>query len=88
MFPPRYFTRSHVLANLELEDQFYEINNSIFYKKMTLQDIKNIYNIKLDEKNFNINKYKDYITKLNKSYKKLEYQLNIINEKYNKLKYD
>jgi hypothetical protein len=65
-----------------------QINNSIFYKKMTLQDIKNIYDTKIDEKNFNINKYKDYINKLNKNYKKLEYQLNIINDKYTNLKND
>ena len=58
-----------------------QINNNIFYKKMSLNDIKNIYDAKLDEKRF-------YINKLNKSYKKLEYQLNIINEKYTKLKYD
>ena len=58
-----------------------QLNNNIFYKKMSLQDIKNIYDAKLDEKRF-------YINKLNKSYKKLEYQLNIINEKYTKLKHD
>ena len=55
-----------------------QLNNSILYRKLNYNDIKQIYDTEIEEKNINLKKCKKKIITM-------EENLNILNNKYNQL---
>lgn len=62
-----------------------QIGNSIIYKKMNIEDIKNLYEEKLKIKRLDINNYKINIKNLESNYNKLCKEYKLLKDSYKKL---
>jgi hypothetical protein len=63
-----------------------QIEQTIFYKKMSIQDVKHFYENELDENEIELKKYKSYIDRLKTELKKYNEQNNSLNDENHKLK--
>ena len=72
------FEKKYLIVSNGKTNWSVQMDNSIFYKKITLEELKNYYENEIDNKNLEIKKYKKYIENLKNKYNTLVAEFRLI----------